>query len=195
MVEATIELIAQKGFAGLVLSEVAVLAGYSITLPIHYYGTKEALIILTAQRIIAEYTELLQRETKGASGLEAIRAYVRTYLQYALDQPHRRRALFMITSEAAVDAVLRESVAALARNGAASLSKRIRDGQAAGEIKPMIDADTYGTLIFAWLRGAISLWAVDPSVDLASLGTGIEGMILRALLSGAADPTSVPDLL
>jgi AcrR family transcriptional regulator len=188
MVDATIELIAEKGFAGLVLGEVGVRAGYSTTLPIHYYKTKEALILLTAQRIIADYNELLQRERRGVSGLEAIRTYVRTYLQYALEHPQKRRALFMITSEAAVDAPLRESVATLARNAAASLSKRIRDGQATGEIEPMVDPDTYGTLIFAWLRGAISLWAIDPDVDLARLAAGIEGTVLKALLNRDTAP-------
>lgn len=183
MVEATIELIAEKGFAGLVLGEVGVRAGYSATLPVHYYKTKEALIMLTAERIISDYTNLFRRETAALTGIEAIRTFVKTYLQYALDNPQKRRALFMITSEAAVDAPLRAEVATLARNAASSIARRIREGQSAGEIEPMVEPDTYGTLIFAWLRGAISLWAVDPAIDLERLAAGIDGTLLGTLLN------------
>jgi AcrR family transcriptional regulator len=190
MIDATVELIAEKGFAGLILGEVGSRAGYSTTLPVHYYKTKEALILLTAERIINDYNGLLRRELRDESGLEAIRTFVRTYLRYAVDNPQKRRALFMITSEAVVDAQLREAVAELARQAAGSLARRIRDGQATGEIEPMVDPDSYGALIFAWLRGAISLWAVDPTVDLDRLAMGIEGTVLKVLLNRAPPPIS-----
>ena len=181
MIDATIELIAEKGFGGLVLGEVGTRAGYSATLPIHYYKTKEALILLTARRILVDYNEVFRQELHGDSGLTALRTFVRTYLRYAHEHPQKRRALFMITSEAAVDVPLQESIAALSRNGAASLAQLIRDGQNAGEIEPMIDPDTFGTLIFAWLRGVVSLWAVDSHIDLDRLAAGIEGSLVRSL--------------
>lgn len=181
MIDAAIDLIAEKGFVGLVLGEVGTRAGYSATLPIHYYKTKEALILLTAERIIENYNEVLLRDAAGLVGMAAIRTFVRTYLRYAAEHSQKRRALFMITSEAAVDASLRESIAELSRKGATSLTQLIRDGQTSGEIEPMIDADAFGTLIFAWLRGVVSLWAIDPGLDLDRLAVGIEGSVVRSL--------------
>ena len=183
MIDAAISLIAEKGVRGLVLGEVGARAGYSATLPVHYYKTKEALILLTAQRIMSDYNDVLRREIGGADGLAALRTFVRTYLHYAADYPLKRRALFMITSEAAVDAALRQGIADLSRNGPAGVARRIRAGQVSGEIEPMIDPDAIGTLIFAWLRGVISLWAVDPTLDLARLAVGIEGSVVRILVN------------
>ncbi|WP_428248387.1 TetR/AcrR family transcriptional regulator [Ferrovibrio sp.] len=183
MIQAAIELVAEKGFAGLVLAEVGARAGYSATLPVHYYKTKETLIMMTAQRILDDYNQLLWERLKGVAGLKAIRIFVRTYLQFAIENPKTRRAYFMITSEAAVDNSLRESVAGLAQTAIKALASRIRDAQDAGEVEPMVDPDVFGALIFAWLRGAVSLWAVDPSIDLERMAVGIEGTIVRALRS------------
>lgn len=188
MIDATIELIAEKGFVGLVLAEVGGRAGYSATLPVHYYKTKEALILKTARQIIGDYSKVLTAELQGRSGLEAIRTFVRTYLRYASDCPQKRRALFMITSEAAVTESLRQEIAGLARNAARDLARFIRDGQAAGQIEPLVDPDAYGTLIFAWLRGVISLWAVDVDMDLDRLVTGVDGTLLHTLMVRTAVP-------
>ena len=184
MMAAAVELIAEKGFRGLVLGDVGTRAGYSPALPVHYFKTKEALIVQVADRIIAEYTGVLRSKMKpGASGLEALRHYVHIYLQYAYEKRGDRRAFFMITSEAAVDAPLRESIATLSRSGAAHLAKLIREGQASGEIEPMIDADIHGTLILATLRGLVSLWAGDEQVDLARLAVALEGSLVYSLRS------------
>lgn len=181
MIDAVIEIVAEKGFGGLVLGEIGTRAGYSTTLPLHYFKTREAVILLTAERIIADYSEIFRREVQGESGLTALRAFISTYLRYARENPAKRRALFMITGDAAVNSSLRQSIAKLSRKGAASVAKLIRDGQETGDIEPMIDPDTVGTLIFAWLRGAISLWAVDPALDLERLGVAMEGAVVRML--------------
>lgn len=192
MVDAAIALIAERGFGGLVLGEVAARAGFSATLPVHYYRTKEGLILHVARAILADYDAVMRPRLEGLSGLDAIRAFVRCYFDHAREQPHRRRAFLLIAGEAAVHPALRDEVAALTELSAAGLTAMIRDGQRSGTIEPLVDADLFGTLILGWVRGAVSLWALDPALDLARTATAIEAAVVRALRDRALPPPALP---
>lgn len=181
MLEAAVEIIAEKGVAGLALAEVASRAGYSATLPLHYYKTRETLILRTAELILGEYNAIMMEKLEGVAGLDAITTFIRAYLRYTTENATRRRAFFMITSEAAVNASLQEGVAALTRSGASALAGLIRDGQRFSEIEPIVDPDVFGSLILASVRGVISLWAVDPSIDLDRMETALVGSVVRVL--------------
>jgi AcrR family transcriptional regulator len=181
MVEAAIELIAERGFGGFVLGEVAARAGYSATLPIHYYKTKEALILHVARRILADYDAAMQTRLAGATGLGALAEFVGVYFDFARQEPSKRRAFFMITSEAAVHGALREEVAALTRAGSSGLAAMIRDGQRDCSIEPLVDADVFGAVLLGWVRGAISLWMVDATLDLDRMANLITGSMARVL--------------
>lgn len=192
MVDAAINIIAEKGLGGLILGDVAARAGYSATLPLHYYKSKEALILHTARRILADYDEVMQKELAETSGLDAIIRFIHTYFRYALAAPGKRRAFFMITSEAAVSPSLQKSIAELTRVGASNLSQLIRNGQRAGEIEPLIDPDTFGMLILGWARGAISLWVVDPELDLHRMASAMAGSVVRILRHRDAGLQEIP---
>lgn len=181
MVDAATDIIAEKGIGGLVLSDVAARAGFSGTLPLHYYKTKEALILHVAERIRADYDAILFEELRKVGGLDAIIRFIDIYFGFAQLAPSKRRAFFMITAEAAVYPALRTRIAALTREGAAGLAALIREGQRAGDIEPLVDADTFAMLILGGVRGVISLWAVDPSLDLERAKTVAIGSLLRVL--------------
>lgn len=183
MVGAAIELIAERGFGGFTLGEVAARAGYSATLPVHYYKTKEALILHVAKRIRADYDALMQARLAERAGLDALIGFVQVYLDFARQEPAKRRAFFMVTSEAAVHDALQDEVAALTRAGSAGIADMIRAGQRDGDIEPMIDADVFGVVLLGWVRGATSLWAVDPSLDLDRMANAITGSLERLLRS------------
>lgn len=137
--------------------------------------------MIVAHRILADYDEIMQKELGGVGGLDAIIRFIRTYFRYAQESPRKRRAFFMITSEAAVHPSLQESVAALTRVGASNLAQLIRDGQRSGEIEPLVDPEIFGALILGWVRGAISLWVVDPALDLDRLAAATVGSVARVL--------------
>lgn len=181
MVVAAIELIAERGFGGFTLGEVATRAGYSATLPVHYYKTKEALILHVAKRIRSDYDALMQARLAGLSGLEALIGFVQVYLDFARQEPAKRRAFFMVTSEAAVHGALQNEVAALTRAGSSGIADMIRAGQRDGDIEPLIDADIFGIVLLGWVRGATSLWAVDATLDLDRMANAITGSLVRLL--------------
>jgi hypothetical protein len=100
---------------------------------------------------------------------------------FARQEPSKRRAFFMITSEAAVHDALREEVATLTRAGSNGLSAMIRDGQRDCSIEPLVDADVFGAVLLGWVRGAISLWMVDATLDLDRMANLITGSMARVL--------------
>ena len=182
LLDAATELIAEKGFANLVLSEVGLRAGFSLTLPVHYFKTKEALIAEVTHRIAANYADYLQAELHGVAGLAAVRTFIRTFIQHVLEFPVMRRAWFMILTEAASNSALSDTVDKPRASAVADLGGCIREGQRAGEIAAELNPDLEAAIIHGSLRGLISLWAINPSrANLRRLGAGLEQTISRSL--------------
>ena len=182
MLEAATALIAEKGFGDLVLSEVGARAGYSGTLPVHYYKTKEALIATVTRRIRDHYENYLLGRLEGAHGLQAIRTFIQTFTRHAAEHTTMRRAWFMIITEAATSGPLRGEVESVRRSAVSDLSAFVRQGQAAGDIAGHLDPDEQATLIHGSLRGLLSLFFVAPEgFDLERMTAVLEEATCRNL--------------
>ena len=182
MLDAATSLIAEKGFGGLVLSEVGARAGYSVTLPVHYYRTKEALIAAVTRRIRDHYEAYLLARLEGAHGLPAISTFIRTFTGHAIEHTAMRRAWFMIITEAVTSPALRGEVEGVRQSAVSDLAGFIRQAQSAGDIRDEVDADEQATLIHASLRGLLSLFFAAPeAIDLERLTAALEDSTCRSL--------------
>lgn len=182
MLDAATSLIAEKGFAGLVLSEVGARAGYSVTLPVHYYKTKEALIAAVTRRIRDHYESYLLGRLEGAHGLNAVRIFIRTFTGHAAEHTTMRRAWFMIITESATSRSLQEEVEAVRQSALSDLAAFIGQGQSAGDIAEDLDPDEQATLIHGSLRGLLSLFFVAPRrLDLERMTAVLEESTCRSL--------------
>ncbi len=183
MLEAATALIAERGFGRFVLGDVGTRAGYSATLPVHYFGTKEDLLVATARHVISTYDVVLRGKLGDADGTRAMRIILRSYLQQALEHPTERRALAIILAEAATNPLLQAGIAALTRRGAQEFAKFIRQAQARAEVAVDVNAERVGMVMIASLRGLVALWLVDPTIDLRSLGEQLEASLMKSLES------------
>jgi AcrR family transcriptional regulator len=156
-------------------------ADRTTTLPVHYFGTKEAVLIATADHVIASYDVVIREKLGDADGTRAIRIIVRSYPEQALEHPTERRALAIILAEAATNPLLQTGIAALTRRGAQEFAKFIRQAQARGEVAVDVDAERLGMVMLASLRGLVALWLVDPDIDLRSLGEQLEASLMQSL--------------
>ena len=180
--DAASSLIADRGCAKMVLAEVGVRAGYSPTLPVHYFKTKEALIAAVTERISAHYSAYLQAELHGVQGLSAVRTFIRTFIQHVIEYPLMRRAWFMILTEAASDPQLRSAVSGPRTSAVNDISAFLRQAERTGDICEGTDLELQASLIHGSLRGLIELWVIDPqSIDLAALAAGFADLALRGL--------------
>jgi AcrR family transcriptional regulator len=103
LLAAAAELIAQRGVAGASLAKIGAGAGASSGLPIHHFGSKDALIARVAQlaqgRILVKIEarlEQAQRSMEDASGLELVRTMVDTYLEIFEHPSAAERALIVM---------------------------------------------------------------------------------------------------
>ena len=182
MLDAATAIIAERGFSGLVLSEVGERAGYSVTLPIHYYKTKEALVAAGTRRIRDHYEQYLKSRLEGAHGLPAVRTFIKTFTQHAIEHTVMRKAWFMIIAESVASAELHEQVEGVRQSAVSDLTTFIREGQEAGDIRSDLDAVEQATVIHGSLRGLLSLFFVVPErVDLRRLTTVLEESTCRNL--------------
>jgi TetR/AcrR family acrAB operon transcriptional repressor len=160
LIETAIRLVAEKGYDGFTLAEVAEAAGYSRGLPTHYFGRKEELLALVAQHIVDTYHDAVARLPQGERGLPRIGTLVRQYTRGGGSKAYR--ALGILIAEAIIRPGLRRTILILNARGIENLESEIRAGVELGNIRPDVDAPHQARLIYAFLRGQMSFDALDP---------------------------------
>ena len=160
IVEATIRLVARQGFASFTLSEVGEEAGYSRGLPAHYFGPKENLLLRVATHILDQfqgYAHHLANPDKSA-----IEEIFRVYAYATRRNPDFARATVMIYSEALINPLFADKLKPLVRERQDAIAEILDAAVARGEIAPLSDSRIEAAKIFALLRGALNLSAIDP---------------------------------
>src|SRR5918999_5688333 len=95
LLDAGLELLAERGVEGFTLREVARRAGVSHAAPSHHFGDRGGLV----RAIVAESFELLGSRLEAASGagdnpIDRMAAMGLAYVEFALDNPERYRLMF-----------------------------------------------------------------------------------------------------
>ena len=92
ILEATLSLLAKKGFSGLRVDEIAEVAGVSIGSVYEYFPGKEAIVARLAESLLAETTDLLQGRLAMTDQRSELNVAMRHFLGalHALMHQHRR---------------------------------------------------------------------------------------------------------
>jgi len=184
LLNAATRLIATHGLDGFKLAEVGEAAGYSRGLPLHYFGTKENLLVRVAEYLVDAFGTSLARHPSAAPGLPRLEQMVRHYC--SLPATTGVRALALLVSHARVVPALREAMQRLNAEGLKLLEAELRTGVALGHLRADVDCGRVARMIFSFLRGQLSFMVVDPSFDAAAVGEEF----VRALASSAAAPAA-----
>jgi AcrR family transcriptional regulator len=167
ILEAAVSIIAERGLEDLTLNEAGTVAGFSKGLPIHYFGTKNILIVSVAKFVIRLYGADLQKNITDKQGLARLESFISNYLTYPVDNPRITRAYYSVR------------YSSLNRPEIASLVKRL-NAWAVGELSSIIveclpdfdgDAGAFARmqaqLTYSTILGVVGQWLVDAdSVDL-----------------------------
>ena len=167
LLDAAIELIAERGFAATTQADIGARAGYSRAMVRERFGSAEALLDALFDRLVDQWHLRAAPHMAGRTGPEALAVGLELFRKRLRERPHEARALFVLQFEAAGPTrSLRERVAAVNRALITSVANALRDGQLAGTVRDDVDPDTAAADWVAQFRGANFLWLVDPDYDL-----------------------------
>jgi AcrR family transcriptional regulator len=161
------KLVAERGYDGFTLADVAEAAGYSRGLPAHYFGRKEDLLSRVAQNVVDSYNRSLANLAAIDRGLPHIEEMIRGYVRA---RGIEIRALGILVSQALVVPKLRQTINQLNDLGLRSIEAEIKTGIGLGNIRPDINISGTAALIYAFMRGQISFSLIDPGFDQISVG-------------------------
>lgn len=186
LLDAAFDLMIERGSLRFTLSDVGERAGYSRGLPSQVFGSKTSLMQDLVQHLITVSLELpsIVNETDG---FEAVLNRVSAILEAPPAQKRISLTLQVLIAEAHHgNSPLRGAVASLARISAGYISKNLRIGIAAGDVRPDINPRAQAVLVMAAVHGALRQWLIDPErVSTFELRQEMLASLIRAV---AADP-------
>lgn len=172
------KLVAERGYDGFTLADVADAAGYSRGLPGHYFGRKEDLLARVVETTIDLYYNQRTQRPAVEPGLPTIEETIRHYVQ---SRSIALRALQILFAQALVQPGLRQTIARLNAQGMANIEAEIRAGIAAGNIRPDVDVSHHAAVIYSFLRGQMHFATLDPSFEEVAVAEEFIGTIRERL--------------
>jgi AcrR family transcriptional regulator len=192
LLDATTQLIAERGLERTTLADIGSRAGYSQGLVTRRFGSKTNLLVTLVDRMTARYGPERLGDTVGdRTGVAAVRHILGEIREDAVRSPSDVRGFYALMFEGIKPVPeLRDRLRALNRTFrqmlAALIAAGIRDGTVAADVDPAAVAN----LITATLRGAAYLWMLDPDdVDFPTELDSTAAHTVRLLTAGDASDT------
>jgi AcrR family transcriptional regulator len=178
LLDAAIELIAERGYDRTTLALIGERAGYSRGLVTQRFGNKEQLLWAVIRQMLEQWSTHSFAERVDKVGVPALQAILSAYLDACDRAPHRIRAYYALLREAdgPVPAV-RDTIKKLHAKERAHIAELIR----AGNVRSDVDPDAEATAFLGVMRGVTMQWLLDPKVDLVGTLTQYGVSLERSL--------------
>ena len=168
LLDAALEIVAQRGSVRMTLAEVGEAAGYSRGLPAHRFGNKAGLLHALAGYIGERFGQQREQGPALAPGLDAIVGNIHFYFSRDGAAWTSSRALLVMMTESGMAPAsgLRQEVAAYNRSALAWFEQHIRSGIEGGEINPNTDPASTAVVVLGAMRGVMLQCWVDEQITL-----------------------------
>jgi AcrR family transcriptional regulator len=189
IINAALEVIAERGVTRMTLAEVGERAGYSRGLPAHLFGTKSNLLCECMRRMYADHWMTRLPEAGPDAGLKDLEAVAKRWFHELETRIAFTRAYYALIQEANCEGVndhwpeLCLVVREVVTGGQQRYADYIRAAMAKGEARADLDPDMEAAILHTTMRGVGLQWLIQPdSVDLPRFQKAILGKIqgLRA---------------
>lgn len=182
MVLAAIDLLNTVGIKGTTLVAIGEKSGYSRGLATHHFGSKAGLFRTVLKRLSGAWSKQLDKRLAGKTGLEAVEIAIDAHLEHVLAHPEYIRVQYLLWG-AAIDpsSEFKPNVAEFMQIQRESVAGWIRDGQAAGEIRPDLDPDRLAEQYYGALIGITKQWQVSPDFDLRAAYADFKQQFVRQI--------------
>ena len=184
LIDAAIDLIAERGYDRTTLAAIGEAAGYSRGLVTQRFGNKENLLWAILRQILDRWsTQAMQPRVADQVGVPALQSILAAYLDACESGPKRIRAYYALLREAdgPVPAI-RDTIKRLHVGERESIAAFIRAGQASGTVRADVDPDAEAVAFLGVMRGVTMQWLLDPkAVDIVGALTQYGATLDRAL--------------
>lgn len=181
MLQAALELVAEKGTVRVTLAEIGERAKYSRGLPAHHFGSKANLLAVLA-RFINERFAKHRLMYPAQRGLKTVEAVIHAY--FTRDDPNwtATRALIIMMAEGTLDnAELRSVIVEYNRESLRYVAHHIGLAQRAGEARSDVDPQTLAVLLLSTFRGAMLQHLNDSEIKLVKVRDELLAMVRQHL--------------
>ncbi|WP_236598287.1 TetR/AcrR family transcriptional regulator [Alicycliphilus denitrificans] len=166
MLQAAIELIAEKGVAGLTMAEVGIKAGYSRGLAHLHFGSKDKLLSECLRYLSRDFNVQRKKDGVDTTGIRGIYSLVDAYTRRPEDAVSRIRAMFFIVLDSsAADSPLYSFVHDYNEKNMAYAEFKLNEAKALGQIKQDVDTRSAAFIIMSLLRGISVHRLNDPTMN------------------------------
>jgi AcrR family transcriptional regulator len=184
LLEATAQLIVERGFGQLSLSAIGQRAGCSHALVNHLFGTKAALIERLNDTVDELYRSRMSPAVGGEEGVEAVVAFVKTYLALVTSSDPIARVHVILWAQAVAGAPdLRDSRIQWDRHFREGVADVI--SRATGSTGTDPHCETTAFVIVGLLRGVAMQHLLDPAAVPFPAAIDRAADTVRGLLSSA----------
>ncbi len=184
LIDAAIELIAERGYDRTTLALIGEKAGYSRGLVTQRFGGKEKLLWAVMREILDRWTtRALEPRMADKVGVVALQTVLAAYLDACEKAPNRIRAYYALLREAdgPVPAV-RDTITRLHASERGHIAGLIRGGQRSGTVRADVDPNAEATVFLGVMRGVTMQWLLAPkAVDLVGALTQYGVTLERSL--------------
>ena len=178
VLDAAIDVIAERGARAVSLAEVGRVAGYSRGIVNHHFGSKAQLL----EAVVRDAQQFDVPDT-GDDGLERVRALVWTYVATLHDRGAAGRAFLLLWAEAVgSDPVLAPLFAERDAWFRGLIADHLRTGIEDGSVRPGVDPEALALVLVGLVRGiAMQLMSTAADTVAADLATQVTDFVTRGL--------------
>lgn len=193
IIDAAVEVFAEKGFFGARVSEIAEAAGVADGTIYLYFKSKDDILISVFEEKMTWIVRRLQEILNPLEGAEAkLRRYVVEHLQLVLEQP---KLIQVLTVE------LRQSARFVKQHSPKGFAKYLAvighildEGQRTGVFLPSLDTGLFRRALFGAIDEISLEWVLgSPPADPRAAANQVADFILRGLCVRAISPTPNED--
>ena len=182
ILDAAVELIAQRGVKDLTMAEIGIHAGYSRGLPHQHFGSKENLIHAVLQSIVQRFNERRQKQQLVADGVDSIKALFATYLDRDPFEWKLSKAFIMLISDASMhESRHRNFINKLHKKNVEFLVKHLQIARKESQSNTAISDQTLAVILMSTMRGLALQALTDKSMNFKEVQAAMNAILDKQL--------------
>lgn len=180
ILDAAIELIAQRGVKDLTMAEIGIHAGYSRGLPHQHFGSKENLIDAVLHAIVEKFNQRRTNQKPIPDGVESIKALFSTYLERDSASWQASKAFIFLISDASLpESPHRDFINKLNKKNVDFIAKHLsiaRTGETGG-----ISNHALAVILMSTMRGLALQALTDSAINFKEVLAGLNFILDKQL--------------